>query len=370
MKKTYKLILGAASFAPLTGFAQSTNNLPIVDLAPIVVTATRTETPVNLTAASLSVVTREDFEQRGLNTVAEALETIPGLAILRNGTPGQATSVFTRGTESNHTLLTVDGRRAPSLLAGGFDWANLSLDNVERIEVVKSSSSALHGGDAIGGVVNIITRTGRGLTKPEYEISFEAGSFSTFQEQVAARGAKQGFDYSVTLSQFNADFPRDNNNYRRSSARGSFGYEISDSLYTDVKLSYYQTDGGSPGSTAFAAFNLPAGPDNQRDHLKREVFNISPGLEWTPEGPVSSKLYYTFENQWQPSFDGFGAFFAGEINRLNVATHMVDWQNDFQVREDWNIAAGTLWADIPESFTCPECGTVKAGFIAYEPPAN
>ncbi|MGB0583359.1 MAG: TonB-dependent receptor plug domain-containing protein [Limisphaerales bacterium] len=60
---------------------------------------------------------------------------------------------------------------------------------------------------------------------------------------------------------------------------------------------------------------------------------------------MSSKLYYTFENQWQPSFDGFGAFFAGAINRLNVATHMVDWQNDFQVREDWNIAAGTLWQD-------------------------
>lgn len=345
MKKTNRLILGAASLAPLTGFAQSTNNLPVVDLERVVVTATRTETPVGRTAASVSIITREDMEDRGLNTVAEALETIPGLAIVRNGTPGQATSVFTRGTESNHTLLTVDGRRAPSQLAGGYDWANLPLDNIERIEVVKSSSSALHGGDAIGGVVNIITRTGRGLSKPEYEISFEGGSFNTFQERVAARGAKNGFDYSVTLSQFNADYPRDNNNYRRSSARSSFGYEISDTLYTDIKLSYYQTDGGSPGNTAFAAFNLPAGPDNQRDHLKREVFNVSPGLEWKPDGPLSSKLYYTFENQWQPSFDGFGAFFAGAVNRLNIATHMIDWQADYEVSDDWTVSTGTLWQD-------------------------
>jgi len=350
MKKTNILFLSATAAAATAGFGQSGDSKPTyssaIELPELVVSATRTPTPTTKTAASLATISRADIEANGFTTVADALENVAGLSIVRNGTVGQATSVFTRGTESNHTLLTVDGRRAPSLLAGGFDWANLPLDNIDRIEVVKSSASAVYGGDAIGGVINIITRTGRGLAQPEYETSFEAGSFNTFSETAAVRGADGKIDYALSLSQFNADYPRDNNNYRRSSVRSSLGYEINEQAYADLKASYFQADGGSPGSTAFAAFNSPAGPDNQLNHLKREVFNISPGIEWTPEGPYSTKLYYTFENQWQPSLDGSGAFnLTGTANRLNVASHLVDWQNEYDLSEDWKLTGGTLWQD-------------------------
>ncbi len=347
-QKMKKILLLTAATAASTGIGQDTEPAPeyntAVQLPELVVTATRTPTPTAKTAATIATISKSDFEANGFTTVADALESVPGLSVVRNGTPGQATSVFTRGTESNHTLLTIDGRRAPTLLAGGFDWANLPLDNIDRIEVVKSSASALYGGDAVGGVINIITRTGRGLEKPEYEASFEAGSFNTFHETAALRGADGNIDYALSLSQFNADYPRDNNNYRRSSARSSLGYTISENVYTDVKLSYYQADGGSPGSTAFAAFNLPAGPDNQLNHLKREVFNVSPGIEWTPGSAYSARLYYTFENQWQPSLDASGAFNPpGTINRLNVASHLIDWQNEYEMNPDWNLTGGLLW---------------------------
>ena len=306
----------------------SKTNAPTV-LPTVVVTATRTEEPVDKTAASVAVITRATMEEQKFNTLAEALASVPGLVVARNGTPGQATSVFLRGTESNHTLLTVDGRRAPSLLAGGYDWANLPLDNVERIEVVRSASSALYGGDAIGGVVNLITRTGRGLKRPEYEASFEGGSFNSFREALATRGAVGAFDYAVSASQFNAAYPRNNNDYRSSSIRGSFGYEAADRLYLDLKVAYLQTDGGSPGAL----------PGSVVDHLKRETVNVSPGLTLKVSDSWETRLYYTFENQFQPSLD------TGVINRLNVASHLVDWQNNFQFHERWKLTGGVMWQD-------------------------
>jgi vitamin B12 transporter len=328
-----KLILSGVTAFAATAPAYAQNPTNVVELPEFVVTATRTTTPVAATAASVSIITRADIESAGFTTVADALATVPGLIIVRNGTPGQATSVFSRGTESNHTLLTLDGRRVPAMLAGGADWGQLTLDNIERIEVVQSSSSAVHGGDAIGGVVNIVTRSGRGLEKPEYEASFEGGSFNTFHERIAARGAAGGFDYAVALSQFNADYPRDNNNYRRSVTRSSFGYEASENLYLDLKVSYYQTDGGSPGAL----------PGNTTDHLKREVFNISPALSLDVSERWSTRLVYSFENQWQPSFDGGPAF--GTRNRLNVAAHVIDWHNTYEITDDWTLSAGVLWQD-------------------------
>ncbi|NBV23743.1 MAG: TonB-dependent receptor [Proteobacteria bacterium] len=324
----------AAQVALLAGFAgavsaqEGKTNAPTV-LAPVVVTATRTEEPVDKTAASVSVITRTAIDEQKFTTLADALASVPGLVVTRNGTPGQATSVFLRGTESNHTLLTVDGRRAPSMLAGGYDWGNIGLDNVERIEVVRSSSSSLYGGDAIGGVVNVITRTGRGLAKPEYETSFEGGSFNSFREALATRGAVGGFDYAVAGSQFDAAYPRDNNLYRNSNVRSSFGYEVGEQLYFDVKASYLQTDGGSPGALPGTAF----------DHLKRETVNVSPGMTLKVSDQWETRLYYTFENQFQPSSD------FGDLNRLSVASHMVDWQNNVKLTDQWKLTAGVLWQD-------------------------
>jgi len=338
------------AFAAALAASAPAQESPPVRLPEVVVTATRVPVEVGQTAASISVITREQLEAQKFTTLADALQSVPGLVIARNGAPGQVTSVFLRGTESNHTLLTVDGRRAPSMLAGGYDWGNIALDNVERIEVVRSSSGALHGGDAIGGVVNIITRTGRGLKRPESEVSFEGGSFNSFREAASSRGASGKFDYAVAASQFNAAFPRDNNDYRHTSFRSSFGYEAADKLYFDVKLSYSQSDGGSPGAV----------PGVLTDHLKRETVTVSPGVTWDVSERWQTKLFYTFENQFQPSFDGGPLF--GSNNRLNVAAHLVDWQNTVTLHETWKLTVGTLWQDqaVDRTTTSPFGGAINA----------
>src|SRR5262249_17349859 len=152
------------------------------------------------------------------------------------------------------------------------------------------------------------------------EVAFEGGSFNTFRESASTRGMIGKFDYAVSASQFNAAFPRDNNDYRLTTFRGSFGYEVSPQVYLDLKTSYYQADGGSPGSTSFPSAS---------DHLKREVSNVSPGIVWTPTDKFESKLYYTYDHQFQPSLD-FGA-----VDRLDVAANQIDWQNNYKAFDSW-----------------------------------
>jgi vitamin B12 transporter len=324
-----RLLLVAALAAATAARAQESTNTAS-RLREVVVTATKLAQPVEQTAATVTVITREQLEARHAATLAEALEGVPSLSVIRSGTPGQQTSVFSRGTESNHTLLTVDGRRLPANLAGGFFYENLTLDNVERIEVVRTPSSALYGADAIGGVINVITRNGRGLEQPEHELSFEGGSFNTFRESASSRGAFGKFDYAVGASQFNAAFPRDNNDFRLTTIRSSVGYELTDDLYVDLKSSYFQSFGGSPG----------AGPGaNLGAHLKREVVNVSPGVTWDYSEMLQSKLFYTYDHQFQPSKDpSFPAPFS--INRLTIDAHRVEWQNHLQPTDAWRLTAG------------------------------
>ncbi|MFA6542980.1 MAG: TonB-dependent receptor [Limisphaerales bacterium] len=321
---------------------ESRTNAPAI-LPTMVVTATRTEEAVDKTAASITVLTREDFEASRLTTLADALDQVAGLAVVRNGTQGQPTSVFARGTKSNHILLTVDGRRVPAMLAGGYDWSNLNLDGIERIEVLRSASSALYGGDAIGGVVNVRTLSGRGLAAPVSEASFEGGSFQTYRESLTSRGAFGKFDYSASASRLDAAFPRNNNDQRLTAFRSGFGYELTPELYADLKGSYYQADGGTPGATSF-----PTGAD----HLKREATQFSPGLTWTPTEAVETKLLYTFENQFQPSLT------FGDTERLNVLSHLLDWQTTAKITDAWKVTGGMLWQEQAVQRTSTGFGTV------------
>ncbi|MFB3124449.1 MAG: TonB-dependent receptor plug domain-containing protein, partial [Woeseiaceae bacterium] len=123
----------------------------------IIVTATRTEISVSDAIVPVTVITREQIEQSLATDLAELLRFEAGIDIGRNGGPGQATSIFLRGTESNHTLVLLDGVRINPGTIGGAAIQNIAPEIIDRIEIVKGARSALFGTDAIGGVINIIT---------------------------------------------------------------------------------------------------------------------------------------------------------------------------------------------------------------------
>ncbi len=149
------------------------------DISPsdtIIVTATRTEIPLEQATVPVRVITRDDIELSLATDLAELLRFEAGIDIGRNGGPGQATSFFMRGTESNHTLVLIDGVRMNPGTIGGAAIQHVSPEVIERVEIVKGARSALFGTDAIGGVINIITRR---ADKTYIEGGAGAGSFDS-----------------------------------------------------------------------------------------------------------------------------------------------------------------------------------------------
>ncbi len=192
----------------------------------VVTAATREAQAPDTTATTTTVLTREQLQASQYISVADALMKVPGLSVVQSGVPGQQTSVFIHGMDSNQTLFTIDGRRQPVGLGGAYDFTNLTLDNVDQIEIVRTPSSSLDGGNASGGVINLVTLSGRGLDHPISSAYFEGGSYGTFRENIQSRGAEGNFDYAVSASNEDSNMNRINENYRNTVYRGNFGYQI------------------------------------------------------------------------------------------------------------------------------------------------
>jgi vitamin B12 transporter len=156
----------------------SGNSLAQGELDETVVTATRTPVPLDSVGAPVIVITRNDIERSLASDVSELLQTHAGLEIARNGGPGQTTSLFLRGTESNHTVVLVDGVRINPGTIGGAALQNIAPESLERIEIVKGPRSSIYGTDAIGGVVQLFTR---GAAKDGFSTGASVGSDSTQQ---------------------------------------------------------------------------------------------------------------------------------------------------------------------------------------------
>src|SRR3989441_1776586 len=127
-------------------------------LEPVVVTATKLEEPQERLGAAVSVITEDDLKAYNYETVGDALRQMPGLEIQRSGSLGKLTDIRIRGTSTSQVQVLIDGMRVKSPTLGTFDFSDLAIDQIERIEIVRGPQSTLYGADAIGGVVNIITK--------------------------------------------------------------------------------------------------------------------------------------------------------------------------------------------------------------------
>lgn len=162
----------------------------------ITVTAHRVEVPRSETGSAVTVIDRAEIEARRAGTVAELLRTVPGVEVSRTGPPGGNVSVFLRGGNSSHTLVLVDGVRVNSPAVGAYDFADLTTDGVERVEIVRGPQSALYGSEALGGVVSIFTRRGTdgGV---DGHLRAEAGEEEARRLSASLRGGTGPWDWSL-----------------------------------------------------------------------------------------------------------------------------------------------------------------------------
>lgn len=183
-------------------------SLQAQDSEPIEIIITGGLVPVNRdnVGTSTTLITSQQIEQRGYQFVVDILQDVPGVSISRNGGPGTLSEVRLRGAESDQTLVLIDGIEANDpAFSSRFDFAHLLAESVERIEVLRGAQSALWGSDAIGGVINIITRSGKGLEKNQFSASAEYGSFNTRNGAVSARGDTGVFHYALSVQKLDTD---------------------------------------------------------------------------------------------------------------------------------------------------------------------
>jgi vitamin B12 transporter len=194
-------ILAIATASPFAAFAADAVK-PVEDL---IITGTRDTEGVQADkiGSSVTVITAQQFEDRQVRIVSDVLRDIPGVAVSRTGAVGNLTQVRIRGTEGNHVLTLIDGIKASDPFFGEFDWATLLADDVARVEVLRGQQSAIYGSDAIGGVINYITPTGRDM--PGMRLRVEGGSEGTYGGAARVAGNTNGLDYVFNAGSQNTD---------------------------------------------------------------------------------------------------------------------------------------------------------------------
>ncbi|WP_017244697.1 TonB-dependent vitamin B12 receptor [Stutzerimonas stutzeri] len=217
-----------------------------LDLEQQVVTATRTAQTAQQSLAAVTVLDRERIERSQAASLPELLKQVPGVSLANNGGPGKSTSLFMRGTESDHVLVMIDGIKIGSVSGGGAALQDLPLELIERIEVVRGPRSSLYGSEAIGGVIQIFTRKGQGQgVKPFFSAGY--GTHDTYTGSAGVSGGDGRGWYSLGVSGSDTDginvksadtsgYERDADGYRNLSATLSAGYRFDNGLELDANL--------------------------------------------------------------------------------------------------------------------------------------
>ncbi len=293
---------------------------------PIIVTASRISQTENQALASVTVITRKQIEQTQASNMVELLRTVAGIDVARAGGPGAQTSVFMRGTNSNHVLVLIDGVRAADATGGSFAWENLDPSQIERIEIVRGPRATLYGSDAIGGVIQIFTRKPRGPVA-----RLELGSFGT-------HGAAIGGGTTAGKIRFFAD----------ASYRGATGFPATNPSAGPYLYSP-QNDGYQQHSVT-AGMDAPLGTSAS---LGLTAWNAIQSTQFDPAGDfsraenrvVSLNLRDTTTTAWTQSVRIGNAFvnldsYGSDLSQISTHRNSFDWKNNIGLGQDSVLTAG------------------------------
>ena len=293
----------------------------------IVVTATKTETPLAQIGNSTSVVSDEELSSKGVFLVGDALRDLAGISIVQSGGTGQLTSLFLRGGESDYTKVLVDG--IPMNEPGGtFNFANLSTSSIDRIELVRGPQSALFGSDAMTGVLQIFTRRGEseGLS-PKPSIVIEGGTYATLRYGAALEGSNEKMDYFASFSRYDTDNNVDNGSFNSTSITGNLGLDLSGK--SELRAIFRSEAGraGSPGP-----WDLEV-PDLNAYYRFRNIAGTLAFVQ-RPTGLWTQKLSYAVNDSQQIS--------AGDSfqNLSQIRRHRIDYQSDLILPRGNLLTAG------------------------------
>lgn len=217
-------------------------------LEEVVVTATRTETPLSQVGSSVTVITGEEIATKGTDQVVEALRGLPGFTVVQTSRRGGLANAFIRGANSNGTLVLIDGVRVNEP-GGAFSFSDLTTEAIERIEILRGPQSALYGANALGGVVQVFTKRGRG--GPEVTASFEGGTHATFREVGTVNWGTDRAGIFLSASRLDTNGQFSNDQSRNTSLAGTGRFRFPWEGEANLTLRFTDAAIGVPGQAGF-----------------------------------------------------------------------------------------------------------------------
>lgn len=327
--KLSRLALAVALVPGLSTAATDTSNY---ELPALVVTSGRQAEPANKATAAITVFERKDIERLQASDVLDLLARTPGVSVQRSGGRGSLSGVFIRGTSTAQSLVLVNGQRIAGSSSGIASLEQLSLDQIERIEVVRGSRSALYGSDAIGGIIHIFTRSGQAGLHPRLKIGY--GTHGTWQRSLGLSGGDERtrFDLGASLDE-TAGFERTNlmgsedSAFRNKSLNLSLSHTFSDNLEAGISLLR------NSGQSEYDYSLSPA----QRAETHFEESSASTYLQSQLTERWLTRLELGHSESRQQSFDPYD----GSI--FNSYRDQASWLNTLQASDNQQVTLGLDW---------------------------
>jgi vitamin B12 transporter len=336
----------------------------VIETREVVVSATKTSVPLSQVTSAVEVISGEELERKKIKTVIDALRLADGVFATSSGGPGTEATVKMRGAFARHTLVLVDGVIVNSPTTGAYDFANLTAENIDRIEILRGAQSMLYGSDAIGGVINIYTKKGSG--KPTVSAFMEYGSFATAREGAQVSGAKGPIDFSVSLSRWDTSsfsainyqrgaFERDG--FHNWQASGKLGMALPKDGRLEINLRWYNSDVNFDG---FADSGAPADVFGAKQTTRNLIVSGSydqPLTSWWTQKLTLAQAnerqisrsgaigYNLNTRQYIPAdpnscFPNFDTCFTPFVSDLEILNRRLEWQHNFQIGKPLLFTAG------------------------------
>jgi vitamin B12 transporter len=305
----------------------------------ILVVAKRFEDEAAHTTSAVTAYDRRDFERRQATHVDDVLRETPGVLVVRDGPKGQFSRLFVRGAASNQTMVVVDGvPQNDATTGGGYDFNDLGASAVERVEVLRGSYGVLYGSEAIGGVVSVRTRRGRGA--PEGFVRVEGGSFDTHSEAAGVYGAEDGLDYAFTGSNFNTHGERHRESFRSTDGTSRIGYQFDDDFRLDWSGRYVNSRSQSPFDFASSGV-LPEDGNIER---RRETFSTGLTATWDVDPAVTLRGHTSLLDISSRFRNGNDGGVPGDT-RAELKTDNDQTDSRWRVDGTWRVGETAGWAE-------------------------
>ena len=303
----------------------------------ITVTATGVESEVADVPVATTVITRKQMDDTQAASVTELLRRVPGVSVVQSGNTGSLTSVFTRGTNSNHTLVLFDGVRLNSPYYGGYDWSLPTTTALERIEVARGPYSALWGADAVGGVINLIPYRER--EKFGGRLLAEGGEYGWQRYEVSAGYASSKFDVHVSGYRRSGDGELENSDFKGTQGLTTAGFSWGQGSRIGLVLQDISSEIGIP----FVTLSTPT--PNRRQETKQRLIAIP--LKWKIAAKwdlevVASRVERDFD--FQDPDDPWGYTFSNttaDTDQARLASHHTLGGHTIPVGWNWMNSMST-----------------------------